>query len=115
MAGISLFYTSSGILVADGGAVAMAIQQRLASEIATGEVAYTIINFAEDGAPIVEKGLDINSMQTLSHDAGTHDWNGYIRDSLAGAASSLDERSGIEVKRSLRSLDSVTLHRGYSL
>jgi putative transposase len=30
-------------------------------------------------------------------------------------ASSLDERSGIEDKRSLRFLDSVTLHRGYSL
>ena len=36
-------------------------------------------------------------------------------DKSIGQDSSLDERSGIEDKRNLQFLDSVTLHRGYLL
>jgi hypothetical protein len=54
MAGISVFITNQGVLVADGATAAAALQQRFSSAIASGEATHIVINQANNGAPIVE-------------------------------------------------------------
>lgn len=89
MAGMSIFITSKGILVADGGTAATAISQKLSTSIASGEVTQMVINRANDGAPIIEGALDVDDVVTLSNDAISSDWNAYTRDTFAAVLGTL--------------------------
>ena len=85
MAGISIFITSQGIIVADGGAAAAALAQRFSSGIASGEVSHVVITKANNGAPIVDGVLQTQTVSDLAKNTASGDFNANVRDSFAAA------------------------------
>ncbi|HMN13412.1 MAG TPA: hypothetical protein PKD55_13910, partial [Bellilinea sp.] len=85
MAGISVFITNQGVLVADGATAAAALQQRFSSAIASGEATHIVINQANNGAPIVEGALNVQTVSDLAKNTASGNWNANVRDAFATA------------------------------